>query len=139
MIIRAYSCSAAGENSCNEDYSRTIRFSGTMSISLSIYNFEQILNRFCVQEKTDVFVHICVMPQAIWQFDAGILSVSKKQTGVLKKQIHWFCSTIPLILSNDFNGFVERFQWICFGNLPLLLLPTVVLAACLWRFRLSRT
>ena len=32
MIIRAYSCSAAGENFCIEDYSRIIRFSGTISL-----------------------------------------------------------------------------------------------------------
>jgi len=41
--------------------------------------------------------------------------------GNCPEQPHWFRSTIPLISFNNLNGFVQRIQWFCFSNLPLLL------------------
>jgi hypothetical protein len=39
-----------------------------------------------------------------------------------------------LISFNDFNGFVERFQWFCFAHLPFLLRESIVSAWQNWRF-----
>jgi len=64
------------------------------------------------------------------------LPLSRLHFAVFEKQGQWIRSTIPLILFNKSIGFAKRFQWICFRNLPLLLLCSVIFAACFPRFSL---
>jgi len=43
-----------------------------------------------------------------------------------------------MVLFNDSIDFVQRFHWICSFNLPLLLLPSVILTVSFWQFRQGR-
>jgi hypothetical protein len=65
---------------------------------------------------------------------ALVSAVSRAETVGFGKQIHWFCSTIPLISFNDFNGFVQQYQWICSFYLASLLRLLGVFVSFIWRF-----
>ena len=86
----------------------------------------------------DSGIRVCVIQNRFLRFLVVSSAVSAKKSGVFKKQFHWFCSTIPLISFNNFNGFVQQFQWIRFSNLPLLFLPSAIIAVLFRQFRLGK-